>query len=263
MHGPKKTGTLCAASLKYIKAAKPRLALFENVPTLKHKKHIGFTNGMLKYLKDAGYNVFDKVLNTKSYGLPQDRQRLYIVAIRNDTYVKQRPFTWPAESRPVGMNTVLDPQIATDKAGRLPTLQMSKDRCVEAYKACHAKGIDPRTNIVMVDIDAGKQFSTYGVNECKTLTRSRGGSGGPWVSTRGRRLTTNELLKVQGSKHSDCLCKEQGARHQHTPSGDDGGKRCERARVRPHPHASLVEFGADQGQERVPHGLPPLVSSHW
>eukprot|EP00959_Pyramimonas_sp_CCMP1952_P195705 4092048-Pyramimonas_sp.AAC.1 len=73
---------------------------------------------------------------------------------------------------------------------------MGKKRCAKAYSECHQNGIDPRTTPVAVDIDAGEKFQVYGVDECKTITRVRGGRGGPWISTYGRRFTTRELLKA-------------------------------------------------------------------
>jgi DNA (cytosine-5)-methyltransferase 1 len=35
-------------------------------------------------LTDLGYTVFNKVLNSKDFGVPQNRERIYIVAFRND-----------------------------------------------------------------------------------------------------------------------------------------------------------------------------------
>ena len=37
-----------------------------------------------KTFEDLGYKVFDKVLNSKDFGVPQNRERIYIVAFRND-----------------------------------------------------------------------------------------------------------------------------------------------------------------------------------
>ena len=51
---------------------------------------------------------------------------------------------------------------------------------------------------VLVDIDCSKQYSTVGVNIARTLTRTRGEQGGPWVSTRGRRVSIDEMVKIMG-----------------------------------------------------------------
>ena len=41
------------------------------------------------------------------------------------------------------------------------------------------------------------------INIARTLTRSRGAQGGPWVSSRGRRVTVDEMCRLQGFKVSD------------------------------------------------------------
>ena len=44
---------------------------------------------------------------------------------------------------------------------------------------------------------------TYGIDKAKTITRTRGGDGGPWISTRGRLTTPAELMKLQGFTKED------------------------------------------------------------
>ena len=40
-----------------------------------------------KAFQDIGYHVFWKVLNSKDFGVPQNRERIYIVACRDDLNV--------------------------------------------------------------------------------------------------------------------------------------------------------------------------------
>ena len=62
----------------------------------------------------------------------------------------------------------------------------------------------------MVDIDCSKQFSTFGINEARTVTCSRGGAGGPWIASRGRRVTTSELMRLQGFEAKDIPAEDLG-----------------------------------------------------
>ena len=39
---------------------------------------------MLSSLEEAGYNNYWRVLNAKDYGIPQNRERVFIVSIRKD-----------------------------------------------------------------------------------------------------------------------------------------------------------------------------------
>ena len=48
----------------------------------------------MQELADAGYMVTHKRMNPREHGLPQNRDRLYIVAIRNDG-VDGKEFSWP------------------------------------------------------------------------------------------------------------------------------------------------------------------------
>ncbi len=67
-----------------------------------------------------------------------------------------------------------------------------------AYQKIHGKGIDPLTIPCAVDVGCTEKYLTYGVDIAKTLSRARGGSGGFWISTRGRKMTTDEMIRVSG-----------------------------------------------------------------
>ena len=202
--GPKQTGLLMTRSLRYIKDNLPRVTVFENVPTVATQKKFSFMiNGIIKCQEKLGYKVYHAILNSKDFGIPQDRRRLFIVGIKASAM--KHPFNWPQPRLPTpSVNQILDPWKPTDKAGRLPPSEGGRQRCMDAFKTCFASGRDPRAIPVLVDIDCSEKYSTFGIDEAKTITRTRGGSGGPWISTRGRRTTLNEMLKLQGFKHEDC-----------------------------------------------------------
>ncbi|CAK0864939.1 unnamed protein product [Prorocentrum cordatum] len=204
--GPRQTGELMGKALRYTREKKPRLVLFENAFALTHVKFRPVFRGLIKHILESGYAVYDKVINANTCGFPQDRRRLIIVAIRNDS-IKCK-FQWPEARKAVSLKTIMDSKTQQDVPGRLPKNAMGKKRCAKAYSECHQNGIDPRTTPVAVDIDAGEKFQVYGVDECKTITRVRGGCGGPWISTHGRRFTTRELLKAQGFAPTDVPYEE-------------------------------------------------------
>lgn len=45
-----------------------------------------------KTFEDLGYKVFDKILNSKDFGVPQNRERIYLIAFRNDIAPKTFEF---------------------------------------------------------------------------------------------------------------------------------------------------------------------------
>ena len=72
-------GTLFFDVARILRAKKPKTFLLENVKGLiSHDKENTF-NVILNTLKDIGYKVFYKVLNSKDFGLPQNRERIFIV----------------------------------------------------------------------------------------------------------------------------------------------------------------------------------------
>lgn len=88
-----KRGILFFESLKIIHAKKPKICMMENVKGLTTKKFNAEFKEMLKALEDEGYNNYWNVLNTKNYGLPQNRERVFVISIRKD--IDNRNFTFP------------------------------------------------------------------------------------------------------------------------------------------------------------------------
>lgn len=66
---------------KVIEAKKPKYLLLENVKNLVGKKFKPQFNEWLQYLEDLGYTNYWKVLNAKDYGVPQNRERVFVVSI--------------------------------------------------------------------------------------------------------------------------------------------------------------------------------------
>ena len=71
-------------ALRIIKDTKPKIAIAENVKALTSKKFQAEFNTVLSSLNDVGYNNYYQVLNAKDYGIPQNRERVFIVSIRKD-----------------------------------------------------------------------------------------------------------------------------------------------------------------------------------
>ena len=77
-------GVLFFDAMKIIEAKKPKVAIMENVVGLTEKKFSFEFKSMLAALSEAGYHTYWKVLNSKDYGTPQHRERVFIVSIRRD-----------------------------------------------------------------------------------------------------------------------------------------------------------------------------------
>ena len=77
-------GTLFQDVVRICEYHQPRVIFCENVKGLQiHDK--GRTYKVIKKaFEQIGYNVHEEVLNSKDFGVPQNRERIYIVAFRND-----------------------------------------------------------------------------------------------------------------------------------------------------------------------------------
>lgn len=80
-------------ALRIIEETQPRIAIAENVKNLTSKRHKKQFEIVLNSLENAGYNNYWKVLSSKDYGIPQKRERVFIVSIRKD--VDDGKFTFP------------------------------------------------------------------------------------------------------------------------------------------------------------------------
>ena len=71
-------------ALRIIETTKPKFAIAENVKNLTGKKFKEQFQIVLQSLENAGYVNYWKVLNAKDFGIPQNRERVFIISIRSD-----------------------------------------------------------------------------------------------------------------------------------------------------------------------------------
>ena len=80
-HGEGDTrGTLFHDILRICRHKKPKHILLENVKGLLSKRHRSTLSTILSSLEGLGYKVDYRLLNTKDYGIPQNRERVWIYA---------------------------------------------------------------------------------------------------------------------------------------------------------------------------------------
>ena len=85
--------------VRFIKVLKPSIVFLENVKNLtSHDK--GRTFDIIRAsLCDLGYKVSFKILNSKDFGVPQNRERLYMVCFRGDLDSEKFSYPLPADSK--------------------------------------------------------------------------------------------------------------------------------------------------------------------
>ena len=85
--GDKDSGTrssLMYETLRIVEKLKPKYVIWENVKNLLSKKHKHNFDAYIDAMERLGYHSKYQVLNAKDYGVPQNRERVFTVSIRND-----------------------------------------------------------------------------------------------------------------------------------------------------------------------------------
>lgn len=96
-------GTLFFDVARIVKYHQPKILLLENVKNFEthdHGKTLQTVKQILeeKTLLNLGYSIFYQVLNASNYGIPQKRQRIYILGFRNDLGITNFDFPKPVRT---------------------------------------------------------------------------------------------------------------------------------------------------------------------
>ena len=89
-------GTLFMDVARICDYHKPKVIFCENVKGLTMHDRGRTFQTIKKTFEDLGYKVFTKVLNSKNFGVPQNRERIYIVCFRND--IAPEEFEFPEKT---------------------------------------------------------------------------------------------------------------------------------------------------------------------
>ncbi len=122
-----KNGDLFERTLAILRHRKPLYLILENVPNLERHDSGRTWQSMQRGLREAGYHVRDRKLSPHKFGIPQIRERIFIVGSREPI----NGFVWPHEapSAPLSIVSALE-QDPTD--ARPLTTQVVK--CLEVWQ---------------------------------------------------------------------------------------------------------------------------------
>lgn len=77
--------SLMYETIRIVGKLRPKYVIWENVKNLIGKKHRHNFEAYLKTMESLGYINYYQVLNAKDYGIPQNRERVFTISIRNDS----------------------------------------------------------------------------------------------------------------------------------------------------------------------------------
>lgn len=149
---------------KVISVKRPKYLLLENVKNLVGKKHRHNFDKWLQWLESQGYQNYWQVLNARDYGIPQNRERVFVVSVLSESDVGYK-FPEKQELK-VKLKDLLDEKVPdkyyfkTDRAKKLISIIVSEND-VEEVVTCDATLNEPKVkdvcNCITARYDAGIQ----------------------------------------------------------------------------------------------------------
>ncbi len=92
---------------RIVKHHSPKVLFLENVKKLAAHDDGKTLNTIIKTLQVLNYTIFTKIFNASNFGLPQNRERIYIVAFNNTINSKNFQFPKP-KNEPVCLSDILE-----------------------------------------------------------------------------------------------------------------------------------------------------------
>lgn len=129
----KSRSSLLVEWLRIIRANKPKWGIYENVKNIVGKQFKKTFQMFIDELHEYGYNTYYQVLNAKNYGVPQNRERVYLIIILkefdNGKFVFPEPF-----DNGIRLKDVLEDEVDEKYYINTPKAKALIDELVESGK---------------------------------------------------------------------------------------------------------------------------------
>lgn len=204
-------GTLFFDVARIVKEKKPKIVFMENVKNFASHDE-GKTLAVVKAtMEELGYTFYQKVLNAVNYGIPQKRERIYMVCFRND--LKINDFNFPKGFK---LQKHVEDFLLKDES-------LVKDLYVDRPDTYY-NGVEDneysdkpiRLGIVNKGGQGERIYSTKGI--AITLSAYGGGifakTGGYLVNGKPRKLHPRECARIMGYPDSYIMSKKKNQAYQ-------------------------------------------------
>ncbi len=186
-------GTLFFDIERIIEAKQPKAFILENVKGLTSHDKGKTLKVIIEILeKKLDYRVFYQVLNSKDYGVPQNRERIYIIGFKD----KSIDFKFPDKvDKRVDLNDILEKNPIGSEIS-----DTAKFNVIENLKQ-HKKYNEIKDNPLLLAYEIRKSRATFRYDNLSPTLTAKMGTGGnnvPVLVNQMRKLTTRECLRIQG-----------------------------------------------------------------
>lgn len=188
-------GTLFFDVARVVKVKRPKVVFMENVKNFAVHDN-GNTLAVVKgTMEELGYTFYQKVLNAVDYGIPQKRERIYMVCFRND--LPNKIFYYP---RPFKLTRHVEDFLLDDKSMVKDLYVNRPDTFYNGIKDNKYSNSSIRLGIVNKGGQGERIYSTKGI--AITLSAYGGGvfskTGGYLVNGKPRKLHPRECARIMG-----------------------------------------------------------------
>ncbi len=200
-------GTLFFEIEDILRKHKPKAFFLENVKGLAIHDKGRTLRTILEHLDDAGYDVVSpQILNAMDYGVPQHRERIYIIGFRNDLHIDIGKFRYPEPTTPGDKRPKFRDVMEKEEVSVKYYLSTTYVETLRRHKARH-EAAGHGFGYKIIDIDGVANAIVVGGmgRECNLLIDKRLTDFTPITHIKGevnregiRKMTPREWARLQG-----------------------------------------------------------------
>jgi DNA (cytosine-5)-methyltransferase 1 len=193
-------GTLFFEIARIVSYHKPQVVFLENVKNFVQHENGNTFRIVKNTLNELGYNVFYSILNSNRFGIPQNRERIYIVAFRKD--IGSQTFKFP--------NPINKEVAVFDILEKSPDAKIIERNDINIYKSLNGNGMfrdkihyfNKPMQIGIVNKGGQGERIYHPAGHAITLSAYGGGVGSKTglyqINDKIRKLSPRECARLQG-----------------------------------------------------------------
>lgn len=193
-------GTLFFEIERIVKVKKPKVLFLENVAGIVNHDNGKTLLVIENKLKELGYIFEWRLINAKEYGIPQNRNRWYCVAINNE-YYKEEDIDFnklfpSKKDLEFNLDDIINNEVSSEFNATETAIKNIENKLDDFI---NSKKYNNRHYIIANNIRPSKvSFSSTGISPCLTAKMGTGGNNIPVIYELGRKYTVKECLKLMG-----------------------------------------------------------------
>lgn len=193
-------GTLFFDVARIANYHRPKVLLMENVRNFETHDNGNTLKTVEKTLNEIGYNLWHEILNASHYGLPQKRERIYMIALRKDIDIKEFKFPKPTYEQVILRDKILSDEETEQFIINREDMTIDESKIPTETLLDHYLLKPVRVGTINKGGQGERIYSEFG--HAVTLSAQGGGPGSKTgcylINGRVRKLSPIECARIQG-----------------------------------------------------------------